>query len=105
MADWRTAIRRRYHLLVDQLKRNNFNGVLDRLYAQGVLSPHNHEKFLSSTGDSPTLVEDKLRAFLNLLEANLTGGILRIFQKALLDVELTEIAQLIEEDLSQPEVC
>ena len=105
MADWRIALRRHRGLLVTQFSLNNFNGVLDRLYGEGVLSKHKYENLLKTAGDSNSLVEDKVRSLLGYLEENLTEDRLRIFHQALLEVELTDVAKLIEKDLPQPQVC
>ena len=105
MADWRTVLRRHRSELVTQLSLGDFNCVLDRLYGEGVLSAHSYENSLLGYGDSPGLVQWKIRSFLRAFEANLIIEKLQMFHQALLYVERTDAAQLLGQSLAQPEVC
>lgn len=107
MVRHKTVLRRNCLKLVKHLSISpeGFNHVLDRPHGLGVLSTDSYTTFLHQFGDSSTSVKQKVRNFLIYLDMKLTEEILRIFINALREEELTEVAQLIEQNPAQSEVC
>ena len=105
MADWIAISREPCNRLVTKLSISNFNGVLDCLFGRGILTPFDYNNLLKTSGDSPGQVEDKVRSFLRHLDENSTKAKLQILLDALQEVEMTEVIQLLGQDLPSPQVC